>query len=85
MDKKVNLTIGQIVASGITIVVSVLAAWISLTGRVRALEVSTEIRFRQIERTQSRTEEQYERILSDLGDIKVTLVNKQDRKDVSHN
>ena len=80
MDRKVNLTIGQLLASGVTIIIAVLAAWISLTGRVRALEVSTEIRFKQIEKTQNRTEEQYEKILEELGSIKLTLENKQDRE-----
>lgn len=80
MDKKVNLSIGQLLASGVTIMIAVFAAWISLTGRVRALEVSTEIRFRQIEKTQNRTEDQYEKILDELGSIKLTLENKEDRK-----
>lgn len=80
MDRRINLTIGQLLSSLVTIVIVIFAAWVSITGRVKALEVSSEIRFKQIEKTQGKTDSQFEKILDELSDIKVAMENKADKK-----
>lgn len=80
METTITLTLGQLLASATTIAVAFIAAWIAISGRVKALEVSTEIRFKQIETSLQHGDDKFDRILDELTEIKLSLKDKQDKE-----
>jgi hypothetical protein len=78
MEVTINLV--QLLGIGIGILASFVTAWVIMNSRVKALEVSTEIQFKQIHLDLQNGDKKFDRILAELSDIKVALQDKEDRK-----
>jgi len=81
MEKKVNITLGQVLSMTLTVVIITLGGWINMSGRVKALEVETDIRIRQLETQVSENRDYFHKILDEVQKVKIVLENKQDRED----
>jgi len=80
MTEKSNITKGQILAIAITLAVAIMGSWVSINQRVRALEVGTDLRLKQLEKQVSINESYYREILKEIQDVRVALENKENRK-----
>ena len=81
MEKKVNITLGQILSIALTVLVITIGGWINMSGRVKALEVETDIRIRQLETQVQSNRDYFHKILDEVQKVKITLQNKKDRED----
>jgi len=81
MEKRVNISLGQILSMALTILVITLGGWINMSGRVKALEVETDIRIRQLETQVQNNRDYFLKILDEVQMIKIVLENKKDRED----
>lgn len=80
MEKKVNITLGQILSMALTIFIITLGGWINMSGRVKALEVETDIRIRQLETQVQKNRDYFHKILDEVQQVKIVLENKKDRE-----
>lgn len=81
MEKKVNISLGQILSMALTVLVITLGGWMNMSGRVRALEVETDIRIRQLETQVQTNRDYFLEILDEVQKVKIVLENKKDRED----
>jgi len=81
MEKKVNITLGQVLSMALTVIVITLGGWINMSGRVKALEVETDIRIRQLETQVKENRVYFLKILDEVQQVKIVLENKKDRED----
>lgn len=78
-EQKTIISKGQLLGICVSIAIAMLTSWMSVTQRIRTLEVGTEIRLQQLENQVSKNEEYYFNILTEIQDLKVALENKQNR------
>ena len=80
MEKKVNITLGQVLSMALTVFIITLGGWINMSGKVQALEVETDIRIRQLEMQVQKNREYFHKILDEVQQVKIVLENKKDRE-----
>lgn len=80
MEKQTNITRGQLFSALVTISIAILTSWMSMNQRVKALEVGTEIRLKQLESQVEKNEGHYLNILDAINELEVSLQNKQNRE-----
>ena len=81
MEKKINITLGQILSMGLTIFIITFGAWVNMSSRVKALEVETNIRIQQLEIHVQKNSDYFNKILDEIHIVKIALENKEDRED----
>ncbi|MCT4604166.1 MAG: hypothetical protein N4A59_14850 [Marinifilum sp.] len=80
MEKKVNITLGQVLSMALTVFIITLGGWINMSSRVKALEVETDIRIRQLETQVHSNKCYFDKILDEVQKVKIVLQNKKDRE-----
>jgi hypothetical protein len=80
MQERANISKGQLIGIAITLTLAIITSWVTMTQRVKALEVGTDIRLKQLEKQVSINESYYREILKEIQDIRVALENKENRK-----
>jgi len=80
MQERANISKGQLIGIAITLSLAIITSWVTMTQRVKALEVGTDIRLKQLEKQVSINESYYREILKEIQDIRVALENKENRK-----
>ena len=76
---KINWQAMSVVLSFISILIIVIVAWIKVNVRIAEIETTIQLKFMQLEKDTEKCGEQYTVILDELNNIKVILVDKQDR------
>jgi uncharacterized protein (UPF0333 family) len=80
MQERANISKEQLMGIAITLLFAIVTSWVTMTQRVKALEVGTDIRLKQLEQQVSINESYYREILKEIQDICVALENKENRK-----
>ena len=80
MQERANISKGQLIGIAITLTLAIITSWVTMTQGVKALEVGTDIRLKQLEKQVSINESYYREILKEIQDIRVALENKENRK-----
>ena len=72
---KKEVTIGQLVTVGFTLLTMILVSWSNMSNRVQALEIKTQYRDSDI----TNLNEKLDKILNDVNCIKIDLKGKKDK------
>ncbi len=75
-----NRYIVSIIGLVATLLITVVSAWISINQRVKALEVGTDIRLKNLEVQVQQNKNYYHEILNEIKYLNVQLERKEDRR-----